>query len=172
MDRSTLVDAHIGKRRSEGRAEPGVERDYRASQPHAVRDIGSVQGPSTAEGHQIEVSVVEPSIDRDLAHRAGHVVVDRRDQCECGLLRPETDLLAKLRERRLRGVELQIHLAAQEELRIEATEDEIRVGHCGLSTACPVTDRGRDPRLRWPARLAGARSRRLRRSSRRRLRCT
>ena len=130
-----------------------------------------VQRPRAARGHQREVARIVALRHRHLAHRQRHLGdgdlddrLRRRDRVE---LQRIGDLLLDAAPRRL-GIEL--HLSAEEIVRIEPPEHHVGVGDGRLACRRRDSRSDRDRRRRSAVRPSARRRRRARRCCRRRRR--
>ena len=92
-----------------------------------VGDLGRVQRAGAAEGDERELARVVALLDRARADRARHVRVRDREDPLGRLAQAEPELLGELLHRLDRGVAVELHPAAEEALRIDPAEHDVRV---------------------------------------------
>ena len=166
-------------------AEVGHEVAERAQQPrrgrhddregaHQLGHRVGVQRSGAAEGHERELARVVSALDGDHAQRAGHVLVDDREDALGRLARPT----GPSRRRpgappRARGLGVEHHLAA-DQARRKVADDDVGVGHRRRLAAARRRPAGpglRAGRLGADAQRAGELRARGRSSRRPRRRC-
>ena len=135
---------------------PGRRRDDHRVAAHQLRDRVGVQRARAAEGDEREVARIVAALHRDEAQRAGHVLVDDREDAVGGLLEREVHGVGDLLHGSARALDVERHLAAQEARR-QVADDDVRVGHGRLLAALAVGRRARlgAGRLRADAERAG-----------------
>src|SRR5690349_15929651 len=96
------------------------------------------------EGEDRVRARVLTALDRVDAGRVGHVLVDDLMNAPGGRENVEPERLGDLSSDRLAGrVDIQTHLAAEEIVRVEVTEDEVGIGDGWRRPATPVASRSR-----------------------------
>ena len=83
--------------------------------------------PRPAEGDEREVARVVAALDGDEPQRARHVLVDDVEDALGRAVQVEAERVADLLHGRLRRLDVELHLAA-EELRRQVPDDDVRVG--------------------------------------------
>ena len=100
--------------------------------------------PGAAEAEEREVARVVAALDGDQVERVDHRRVRDLDDPVRRLGDVEAERLrAALLDRAPRAFDVEADLAAEEVVRVQPPEDDVRVGHGRLGTAAPVADRPR-----------------------------
>ena len=136
-----LVDAHVGDRHAERREDALVNRDEHLFDPDDLRERRRVQRAGAPERDEGELARIQAAVDRDEADRVDHIEIDQVDDRLSGLEYGHVQATRESLERRFRGGHVERHLATQEVARVEAAEDQVRVGHGRLGAAAAVANR-------------------------------
>jgi hypothetical protein len=99
------------------------------------------QAAGAAVAEHGEPARVEPALDRDAADQVGHLRVDDLDHRRGRLLRRQPERLRDRRERLERGVGVEPDPSAEEVVRVQPAQHEIRVGDRRFVAARPVARR-------------------------------
>ena len=159
--------------RAEGRAEAGTGRHDDLRSPTRRAIMRRVQRPGAAEGDEVEAPVVEAAVGRQQPHGAGHVL-DRHARRSAWrrppASSPSRSAIGSHRACASAAVEVQLELAAEEVVRVEAAEHEVGVGDRGVARRRGRTQAGPGsaPALSGPTSQQAAASRSRRSSCRRR----
>ena len=134
-------------------------RDDHLGHVELLREERCVHRPGAAERDERELARLDPLLDRERPDRLRHLGVDHVADPLGELDRLQVQLVGELGDRASRRVDVERHLAACEPGRIDATEDEVRIGDRRLRAAAPVA---RGARIGARALRTDAQSARLR----------
>ena len=104
----------------------------------------AMRGTGAAVGEQHEIARIVAAPDRDFAQRVGHVAVDHAADAGGGGFDAHAERFGDLiADRGGRALEIELHAAAEEIVRVEDAEDQVGVGDGGKLAAAAVADRTR-----------------------------
>ena len=134
----SVVVAHLGAEQAERRQHAGMSRHHDRAHPEQRRQLGAVERPRAAEGHEREIAGIVAALHRYQPDGADHVVVDdvedpARRRFERKAERPRHPLL----DGPARPLDVERHLAAQQ-VRGDTTKHEVSVGDRRLLPARAV----------------------------------
>ena len=135
-----------GERRgeeAERRGGAGGGRHDELAHPERARDFGRMRRPGAAEPHHGVAPRVLPALDEIDARGIRHALDDDLVDAPGGLLHRKPERLGDARNRVTRGLHVELHRAAEEEIGVVEAEHEIGVRHRGLRAAAPVAGRPR-----------------------------
>ena len=119
-------------------------RHQHVADAHVARDVGRMQRPRAAERDQREVARVHALLDRNHPHRAHHVDVDDFDDAGRRAHQIDFELGHELVfEHFARALGVHRHAPAEQRLRIQAAQHDVRVGYRRLGAAAPIRGRSR-----------------------------
>ena len=108
---------------------------------HGARDVAGVHRTRAAETRENEIARISPAVCEHELDRLRHVFARNRDHRFGSFQRIEAKPIADLDEDPISGIRVQRELPTQSG--VEPTEDEVGIGHGGLSTALSVARRAR-----------------------------
>ena len=117
--------------------EPGRRRDDHRERAHHLGDRVRVHRARAAEGDEREVARVVAALHRDEPQRARHVLVDDVEHPLRRLVHVEAERVADLLHGRLRRLDVELHLAAEQSRR-QVPDDHVRIGDGRLGAALAV----------------------------------
>ena len=134
----------VGDQQTHGRGRTGAHGDQDGGDVELRGEAVGVHGAGAAEGHEHEITRVVASLNRNAPERADHGVVRDLHDAQRNLDHVQTERVgAPLLDGPPGRFLVETHLAAEEVIRIEAVQDEVRVGDGGLGPALSVAGRGR-----------------------------
>ena len=117
----------------------GRNENARHAKLGAIAD--AVRGTGAAIGEQHEIARIVAAPDRDFAQRVGHVGVDHVADAGGGGFDAHAERLGDLLvDRGGRRLEIELHAPAEEIVRVENAEDQVRIGDGGELAAAAVAD--------------------------------
>ena len=132
----------IGLEEADRRGDAGRDRDDHVPRRDRFRQRHAMQRARAAERHDREVARVEAAGNRVRADRQRHVVVDDLEDPERGIGHAEAERLRHLLLDRLaRQVRVELQVAAERQVGVEAAEHDLGVGHGRLLAAAAVAGR-------------------------------
>ncbi len=133
--------AEVGDEVADRAQQARRRRDDHRERAHQLRDRVGVQRPRAAERDEREVARVVAALHRDEPERAGHVLVDDREDAVGRLLDESSPIASAIFcTAAARRVDVELHLAAEQPRR-QVAEDDVRVGHGRLLAALAVGGR-------------------------------
>ena len=138
-----VVVAQIREQHAEGREHARRAGDDDVADADLARDRDRVQRTRAAIGDQREIAGVEAALGGDALHRVGHGGRGDAQDAVGGLRRAHAERLAHFGQRALGGLDVELHLAAEEAVGAEPAEHEVGVGHGRLLAAEAVAGRAR-----------------------------
>ncbi len=126
--RGGQVRAQPRGQQAERRGVARVRRHEHLADAEDLGDAGGVERAGASEGDEREVARIDALLDRDHAERVHHVVVGELHDGVGGLLDRPPERLGHLLERGARAAHVEHDVAAGEVLRVEPSEQQVRVG--------------------------------------------
>ena len=134
----------VGDQQAHGGGRARAHGDQHGGDFELRGEAVGVDGTGPAEGHEDEVPRVVSTLDRDSPERADHGVVGDLHDTEGHLDHVQAERVrALLLDDPPGRVLVEAHLAAEEVVRIEAMQDQVRVRDGGLGSSFPVARGGR-----------------------------
>jgi len=128
-----VVDAYLRGQGAEGRGEARRDRHEHARDADRVGQLGAVRGARAAEGEDRELARVDPLLHGHDADRVRHVLVrDPHHGRGDGNL-----VVAEAAQAGARSLGVERDPPSEEEVRVQAAEDDVRVGQRRLLAALP-----------------------------------
>jgi len=118
----------LGCEQSESGKESRMQRHGDAPHAKLLRYRARVQRAAAAESYQSKVARIEPSFDRDDAQDVGHSVIDKTYYARRRAFERRGEPLRQGLDRRLRSRRIDRKVAAQQMLRVEASQNDVCIG--------------------------------------------
>ena len=114
-----------------------IWHDDRAD-PELAGNVGSVQRTSPAVRDHCEIARIMPPLDGRHLDGGGHRQRSKVDNSGGDPVQGLVQSRPKLSDGLLRGYPIELDLAVEKTIRVQAAEDQVRVGDGWLLAACPV----------------------------------
>ena len=132
-----VVLDRIRHEQAEGRKDAGVARHDDRGHAQVGGHLDGVHAARSAEREKGEGARIDAALDGDDADGLLHVGVGDGDDAEGRLDRRLPDRASQPRDGRRASFRMDLHFAAQEEIRVQAAEAEVGVGHGRDSSPLP-----------------------------------
>src|SRR5262249_52754621 len=132
-------DAGVGENETKCREFRWIDRHHRLVYLKSTQQLTSVQRPRTTKCQQSKVSRVKASLRQNRAQKTYHIVVGDLDYRERRLLEGPSRVFPYGLEGLARRGGIKIYPTAEEIIRMEPAEQDIRIRHSWKSAAPRVT---------------------------------
>src|SRR3984893_1169767 len=137
------VEGRRRRQQAKGGCDPGAGREEEGRDAEHPGHSPGVDRSRAAGGHQREAADVAAALDGVHPRRGGHVLVHDAVDARGGLLLGQGQARRQAPDRLASSLQVERHGAAQEEMRVQVAEEEVRVGYRGLNAALAVAGRPR-----------------------------
>ena len=153
-DHPDPIHAWVGQQRAERRTAPRMDRYDDPVHALAGGQVDGMERTRATERDEVEVPVVMAAVNRDEPDGAGHVLVDGRQDGRRNLNGCQPEGLTEFLQAPLRSGAVYRQTPAQQRLRVQPSEEEIRIGDRRFGPAGCRSRPGRDSLQRSEARRA------------------